>query len=148
VKKLAGNLRKPSKNQLTHEEEVIRLAEALRYTAEHTWVKQEGKLVRVGLTDYAQQELGDIVFVDLPDVWERFAAKAVIVTIESIKAMSEILAPVSGEIVEINEKLQDSPELVNQDPYRKGWLVVVEPSNPGELKELLKADAYEALISK
>jgi glycine cleavage system H protein len=130
------------------EEEVIRLTETLKYTPEHTWVKQEGKLVKVGITDYAQQELGDIVFVDLPDVWERVAAKAVIGSIESVKTMTEILAPFSGEIVEINERLQDSPELVNQDPYRKGWLVVIEPSNPQELKELLNAVAYEALIKK
>jgi glycine cleavage system H protein len=129
-------------------EGVTGLAEALRYTAEHEWIKLEGKLVKIGITDYAQQELGDIVFVDLPDVWERVTAKAVIGTIESVKAMSEILAPISGEIIEINEKLQDSPELVNQDPYRKGWLVVMEPSNPSELKELLNAAEYEALIRK
>jgi glycine cleavage system H protein len=124
------------------------LADALRYTAEHEWVKPEGKLVKVGITDYAQQELGDIVFVDLPDVWERVAAQTVIGTIESVKTMSEILAPISGEIIEINEKLQDSPELVNQDPYRQGWLVMIEPSNPNELKGLLTAAEYEALTRK
>ena len=124
------------------------MADALRYTAEHEWVKSEGKIVKVGITDYGQQELGDILFVELPDVWERVTTKTVIGTIESVKAMTEILAPISGEIVEINEKLQDSPELVNQDPYQKGWLVMIEPSHPHELKALLSASEYEALIHK
>jgi glycine cleavage system H protein len=130
------------------EEEGIRLSDALRYTGDHEWVKQEGKLVKVGITEYAQHELGDIVFVELPDVWERVTAKTGIGSIESVKTMTDILAPISGEIVDINEKLQDSPELVNQDPYGKGWLVMIEPSNPNELKELLNATAYEALIKK
>jgi glycine cleavage system H protein len=130
------------------EEEVIRLSGALRYTADHQWLKQEGKLVKVGITEYARHELGDIVFVELPDVWERVTAKTVIGSIESVKTKADLLAPISGEIVDINEKLQDSPELVDQDPYGKGWLVMIEPSNPHELKELLSAAAYEALIKK
>jgi glycine cleavage system H protein len=122
------------------------LADDLKYTTGHEWVKSEGKQVKVGITDYAQKELGDIVFVDLPAVWEQVTAKSVMATIESVNAMSEILAPVSGEIVEVNEKLEDSPELVNQDPYKRGWLVIIEPSHPQELKSLLSAFEYEALI--
>jgi glycine cleavage system H protein len=124
------------------------LADDLKYTTKHEWVKSEGKRIKVGITDYAQKELGDIVFVDLPAVWEQVTAENVMATIESVNAMSEILAPVSGEIVEVNEKLEDSPELVNQDPYQRGWLVIMEPSHPQELKSLLSASEYEALLKK
>ena len=124
------------------------LSKDLKYTKDHEWVKVEGKRVKVGITDYAQRELGDIVFVDLPGVWEQVAADSVIATIESVKSASDFHAPVSGEIVEVNEALQDSPELVNQDPYNKGWIVIIEPSHPQELKRLLSAAEYAALIGE
>ena len=120
----------------------------LRYTADHTWVKAEGDRVKVGITDYAQKELGDVVFVDLPDVGEIFSAKNVMVSIESVKAVSEINAPVSGEIMEVNEDLEHSPELVNQDPYKKGWIAIIEYSEKNELKGLLSASEYAALIGE
>lgn len=120
----------------------------LKYTKNHEWVKVEGKRVKVGITDYAQRELGDIVFVDLPGVWEQVDTDSVIATIESVKSASDIYAPVSGEIIEVNEALQDSPELVNQDPYNKGWIAIIEPSHPQELKRLLSAAEYAALIGE
>jgi glycine cleavage system H protein len=120
----------------------------LRYTADHTWVKVEGDRVKVGITDYAQKELGDVVFVDLPDVGEIFSAKNVMVSIESVKAVSEINAPVSGEIMEVNEDLEHSPELVNQDPYKKGWIAIIEYSEKSELKGLMSAADYAALIGE
>lgn len=120
----------------------------LRYTADHTWVKIEGDRVKVGITDYAQKELGDVVFVDLPDVGEIFSAKNVMVSIESVKAVSEINAPVSGEIMEVNEDLEHSPELVNQDPYKKGWIAIIEYSEKSELKGLMSAADYAALIGE
>jgi glycine cleavage system H protein len=120
----------------------------LRYTADHTWVKAEGDRVKVGITDYAQKELGDVVFVDLPDVGEIFSAKNVMVSIESVKAVSEINAPVSGEIMEVNEDLEHSPELVNQDPYKKGWIAIIEYSEKSELKGLMSAADYAALIGE
>ncbi|HEY8463148.1 MAG TPA: glycine cleavage system protein GcvH [Bacillota bacterium] len=120
----------------------------LKYTPDHQWVKVEGKRIRIGITDYAQQELGDIVFIDLPGAWERVDTKGVMVTIESVKSATDFHAPVSGEVVEVNEALKDSPELVNQDPYHQGWLVIIEPSHPQELKNLLTAAEYTALIGK
>lgn len=118
----------------------------LKYTSEHEWVKVQGYRVIVGITDYAQEELGDIVFVDLPDVGEKFTAKSVMASIESVKAVSEIYAPISGEIMETNDDLEHSPEMVNQDPYGKGWIAVIEPSEPKELKALLSPDDYAKLI--
>lgn len=124
------------------------LSKDLKYTAEHEWVKIEGKRVKVGITDYAQKELGDIVFVDLPGIWEQVEPDSILATIESVKSASDIHAPISGEVVEVNEALQDSPELVNQDPYNKGWIVIIEPAHPQELKGLLSAAEYAALIGK
>jgi glycine cleavage system H protein len=120
----------------------------LRYTADHTWVKVEGDRVKVGITDYAQKELGDVVFVDLPDVGEVFATNNMLVSIESVKTVSEINAPVSGEIMEVNEDLEHSPELVNQDPYKKGWIAIIEYSEKNELKGLMSASEYAALIGE
>lgn len=118
----------------------------LKYTSEHEWVKVQGDRVVVGITDYAQEELGDIVFVDLPSVGEKVTAKSPIASIESVKAVSEIFAPISGEIMENNDDLEHSPEMVNQDPYGKGWITVIEPSEPKELQALLSPDDYAKLI--
>jgi glycine cleavage system H protein len=111
-------------------------------------VKVEGDRVKVGITDYAQKELGDVVFVDLPDVGEVFATNNMLVSIESVKTVSEINAPVSGEIMEVNEDLEHSPELVNQDPYKKGWIAIIEYSEKNELKGLMSASEYAALIGE
>lgn len=124
------------------------LSKDLKYTADHEWVKVEGKRVKIGITEYAQRELGDIVFVDLPGVWEQVDAKSVMVTIESVKTAADLHAPVSGEVIEVNEALKDSPELINQEPYEKGWIVIIEPSNPQELKNLLNAAEYGLLIGE
>lgn len=118
----------------------------LKFTKEHEWVRVKGNRVTVGITEYAQNELGDVVFVDLPAVGEKFQAKSSFATIESVKAVSEIYAPISGEIMEVNDDLQHSPEYVNQDPYHKGWIAVLEPTDPSELKDLLSPEEYKKLI--
>lgn len=122
------------------------LPKDLKYTEEHEWVKLDGDLVKIGITDYAQKELGDVVFVDLPSVGDKITAKDPIATIESVKAVSEIYAPISGEVMEINDSLEHSPEFVNQDPYGKGWVIIIEPTDPKELDDLLTAAAYSSLI--
>lgn len=122
------------------------LPKDLKYTKEHEWIKVDGERVTIGITDYAQKELGDVVFVDLPGVGEKVSASAPMATIESVKAVSEIFAPVSGEVMEINDALEHSPEFVNQDPYGKGWIAVIEVSNAKEIAELMNAAAYAALL--
>lgn len=118
----------------------------LKYTTEHEWVRVQGERVWVGITDYAQKELGDVVFVDLPSVGDKVSAKSMMGTIESVKAVSEVFTPISGEIMETNDDLEHSPELINQDPYGKGWIAVIEPSNPKELNDLMNLTAYNAFI--
>lgn len=125
---------------------MILLPKDLKYTEEHEWVKIDGDLVRVGITDYAQKELGDVVFVDLPSVGDKIIAKAPIATIESVKAVSEIYAPISGEVMEINDSLEHSPEFINQDPYGKGWVFIIEPDDPKEMDNLLTSAAYSSII--
>lgn len=124
------------------------LPKELKFTEEHEWVKIDGDRVIVGITDYAQKELGDVVFVDLPGVGEKVTAKSPIATIESVKAVSEVYAPVSGEIMETNDALEHSPEFVNQDPYGKGWIMIIEPSDREEIKQLLSPSAYAGLIGE
>lgn len=116
--------------------------EDLRYTPEHEWVRVEGSLARVGITDFAQDALGDVVYVDLPEVGADVAAGATCAEVESTKSVSEIYAPVSGRIVEVNEALAGAPETVNSGPYADGWLFAVEMSTPGELDGLLDAAGY------
>jgi glycine cleavage system H protein len=117
----------------------------LRYTREHEWTKVEGDRVRVGITDYAQEQLGDVVFVELPAVGAKVRSSDPFGTVESVKAVSELFSPFSGEVVEVNEVLLDKPELVNADPYGEGWMTVLRPSDQAELERLLSADEYEAL---
>ena len=124
------------------------LPKDLKYTSEHEWVKVTGDRVTIGITDYAQKELGDVVFVDLPGVGEKVSAHAPMATIESVKAVSEIFAPVSGEVMEINDTLEHSPEFVNQDPYGKGWIAVIEVVNAKEIAELMNATAYAELTGE
>ena len=119
----------------------------LKYTKEHEWVRVDGGTGVVGITDFAQQQLGDVVYVELPDVGTKLTSGQVFGTIESVKAVSELFAPVSGEVVETNTSLKDRPDFVNSKPHET-WMVKVKLSNPGETSSLLDASAYEALIAK
>ena len=118
----------------------------LRYSREHEWVRVEGDLARVGITYYAQEALGDVVYVELPIEGDSVQAGESLGTAESVKAVSEIYAPVSGEVVEVNETLEDKPELLNKDPYGEGWLVVLKMSDADELEKLMDAGAYEEYL--
>jgi len=120
----------------------------LRYTKEHEWVKVEGNKVRVGITDFAQHELGDIVFVELPEVGDTVTFNDSFGSVESVKTVSELYSPISGTVVAVNEELSDSPELVNESPYEKAWMIEVELSDEAELEQLLDAAAYEALVTE
>ena len=120
----------------------------LRYTKEHEWVKVEGNTVVIGITDFAQNELGDIVFVELPEVGDEVTLDQPFGSVESVKTVSELYAPVSGTVVAINEELSDSPELVNESAYENAWMIKVELSNPSEVDALLTAEAYTQLISE
>lgn len=117
-----------------------------RYTKEHEWVLREGDRARVGITDYAQKQLGDVVFLELPEVGRRLKAHEVFGTVESVKAVSELFAPVSGEVVEVNSALTGGPEKVNSDPYGAAWMIVVKLSAPDEIPGLLDAAAYRAHV--
>jgi glycine cleavage system H protein len=120
--------------------------EELRYTEEHEWVAvREGSLVRVGITEYAQDQLGDVVFVDLPEVGKQVGAGDPFGEVESTKSVSELFAPVDGEIVAVNAAVGESPELINSDPYGEGWLVEIRMDDPAGLDALLEAEAYQAL---
>ena len=118
----------------------------LKYTKEHEWVRVDGDTGTIGITDYAQDQLGDIVFVELPAVGAAIRAAQKFGEIESVKAVSELFAPVSGEVTEANDGLADSPESVNDDPYGDGWLVKLRLSDPAELDQLLSPEEYEAFI--
>jgi len=121
----------------------------LRYSKEHEWVREEGDgKVRIGITYYAQQELGDVVFVELPEAGQEIVKDTPFAVVESVKAVSDIYAPVSGTIVKVNEELASRPELINEDPYGEGWIVIVELSNPEELDTLLTAEEYKAHIGE
>jgi len=120
----------------------------LKYTREHEWAKQEGDRVRVGITAYAQEQLGDVVFVELPKAGAKVTAHQAFGVVESVKAVSDLFAPISGEVADANAELGQKPEIVNQDPYGKGWMLVVKPSNKGEWDQLLTAQQYEELIAQ
>lgn len=117
-----------------------------RYTKEHEWVKNEGGAAAVGITDYAQHELGDVVYVELPKIGAKLEAGKSFGTVESVKAVSEIYSPVSGEVAEVNDALGSSPEKINQDPHGAAWLIKVKLANPGELEGLMDAAAYQQYI--
>lgn len=118
----------------------------LRYRETHEWTTTDGDTVRVGISDFAQDELGDIVFVELPDVGDAIEQAGEFGVVESIKAVSDVYSPVSGEVTGVNDAVFDQPELINEDPYGDGWLIELEPSDEGEFDELLDADEYEAQI--
>lgn len=120
----------------------------LRYTKEHEWVKIEDNKVRIGITEFAQSELGDIVFVELPQVGDEVSVNEPFGSVESVKTVSELYAPVSGKVVEVNSELEDSPELVNESAFEEAWMIVVELSDTSEVDALLTAEQYEELISE
>jgi glycine cleavage system H protein len=120
----------------------------LRYSEEHEWVKVEGEKVTVGITDFAQSELGDIVFVELPEVGDEITADEPFGSVESVKTVSELYAPVSGKVVAINEDLNDSPEFVNESPYEKAWMIVIELSDSSEVDKLMTAEQYEEMTKE
>jgi glycine cleavage system H protein len=122
------------------------LPSELRYSTDHEWVRVEEGRVRVGITDYAQDALGDVVFVELPVLGAQVERGASCSEVESTKSVSEIYAPVSGTIAEVNAELTDNPERLNDDPYGEGWICVIEPSDPAQLDELLDAEGYRSLI--
>src|SRR5690625_295502 len=126
----------------------MNLPEELYYSEEHEWAKKEGDTVRVGITDFAQSELGDVVFVELPEVGDEIEADESFGSVESVKTVSELYAPVSGEIVEVNEELEDSPEFVNESPYEKAWMIAIELSNEAEMDDLLSDEGYKAFIEE
>jgi len=123
-------------------------AEDYKYTKEHEWIKREGDRARVGITDHAQKQLGDVVYVELPKVGASFGASEIFGTIESVKAVSELFSPVSCEVLEVNAELDGKPELVNEDPHGKAWMLVVKLRTPAELDGLMTASEYEAHVAK
>ncbi len=120
----------------------------LKYTKEHEWVLVEGRVGTIGVTDYAQGELGDVVYVDIDPALSEIKKGESIGTIEAVKTVSDIFAPFSGKVIELNSEIKDSPEIVNTDPYGKGWMIKIEISNPADLEDLLDASAYQALIGQ
>ncbi|MCE9105810.1 glycine cleavage system protein GcvH [Bacteroides pyogenes] len=119
----------------------------LKYTSEHEWIRVEGDIAYVGITDYAQEQLGDIVFVDIPTVGETLEANEVFGSIEVVKTVSDLFLPVAGEVLEQNEALEENPELVNKDPYGEGWLIKLKPADLKDVESLLDAEGYKAVIN-
>lgn len=126
----------------------MNIPDDLLYTQEHEWVRVEDGEAVVGITDYAQSELGDVVYVELPEVGTKTKQMEPFGTIEAVKAVSDLYAPVSGKVIEVNEALADQPDLVNKDPYGEGWMIRIQMEDPSELDSLLDAEAYRELIGK
>ncbi len=122
------------------------LSKDLLYSEEHEWIKKEDGKVRIGITSFAQSELGDIVFVELPEEGDEIKVDEPFGSVESVKTVSELYAPISGKVVEINEELEDNPEYVNESPYEKAWMIVVEPSDESEIDDLLSDEQYQEFI--
>jgi len=120
--------------------------EEFHYTKDHEWVKTEGDEATIGITDFAQSQLGDVVFVELPDVGEELKSHQTLGVVESVKAVSDIYSPISGEVSEVNEGLNDNPEILNQDPHTKGWIIKLKVKNPSELDKLMSASEYEKYL--
>jgi len=119
-----------------------------KFTKEHEWVEKRDQIIIVGITEFAQDQLGDIVSIELPQVSSSFKQNDVMIIIDSVKASSDIYCPVNGEIIEINEKLLEHPELINQSPYEEGWIVKIKPSNPEQIDSLLSKDQYDELVGQ
>jgi glycine cleavage system H protein len=124
----------------------MNVPEELKYTKDHEWARVENDIVTVGITDYAQGELGDIVYIDLPEAGARVDAEATFGTIEAVKAVSDLFAPISGEVVEVNSNLESKPEVVNDDPYGEGWMIKIKISDMAEIDNLLNDAQYKELI--
>lgn len=120
----------------------------LKYTKDHEWIRVEGNTGWIGITEYAQGELGDVVFVELPAVGTKLETGKSFGTIEAVKAVSDLYAPIAGEVTELNTEVQNSPELVNKEPYERGWMIKITIANPGEVNTLLDAESYKKLIAK
>lgn len=120
----------------------------IKYTNEHEWIRLEGDIAYVGITDYAQQQLGDIVFIDVPTEGETLEKGETFGTVEVVKTVSDLFLPIGGEIMEVNSQLEEHPELVNQDPYGEGWIIKLKPTDAGEMDELLDAAAYKEIINE
>jgi glycine cleavage system H protein len=123
------------------------IPENLRYSKDHEWVKVEGDTAAIGITDYAQHALGDVVYIDMPRVGDKLGAHEAFGSVESVKAVSEIFTPIAGEIVEVNDALNDTPEAVNNDPYGEAWMIKIKMDNPGEADGMLSAEEYEEYLS-
>jgi glycine cleavage system H protein len=125
----------------------VSVPKELRYSEDHEWVKVDGNKATIGITEFAQSELGDIVFMELPEVGTEITVGESFGSVESVKTVSELYAPINGKIVEINEELGDEPQYVNESPYEKGWMIVVELSDESQIDNLLNAEKYEAMIN-
>lgn len=121
--------------------------ENLKYTKDHEWIRIDGNVGTIGITEYAQGELGDIVFVELPSIGKKIEVGQSFGTVEAVKAVSDLYTPVTGDVKEVNKEIQDSPELVNKEPYERGWMIKVTLAKPDELKNLLDVEAYKKLIA-
>jgi glycine cleavage system H protein len=126
----------------------VEFPEGLRYTREHEWAQPNGDVIRVGITDFAQDALGDVVYVDVPEVGTEVRAGEPFGEVESTKSVSDVYSPVTGTVVQRNDALADHPELVNSDPYGQGWMIVIQPTEPGDLGELMDASAYRAFTEE
>mgnify|MGYP003314936798 FL=1 len=126
----------------------MNIPEELKYTKDHEWISIEGEIATVGITDFAQRELGDIVYVEVETVGDNLDADEVFGTVEAVKTVSDLFLPVSGEIIEFNEDLEDTPEDVNAEPYSKGWMIKMKVSNPNDLNQLLDSNQYRELIGE
>lgn len=120
----------------------------IKYTNEHEWIRLEGDIAYVGITDYAQQQLGDIVFIDVPTEGETLEKGETFGTVEVVKTVSDLFLPIGGEVMEVNSQLEEHPELVNQDPYGEGWIIKLKPTDTAEMDELLDAAAYKEIINE
>jgi glycine cleavage system H protein len=124
----------------------MNVPEGIKYSSDHEWIKIEGNIATIGISEYAQGELGDIVFVDIDSDLEEISVSETFGSIEAVKTVSDLYAPISGKVVEVNSELEDEPELVNSDPYGEGWLIKVECTEPSQLDALLSSDVYKKLI--
>ena len=120
----------------------------IKYTNEHEWIRLEGDIAYIGITDYAQQQLGDIVFIDVPTEGETLEKGETFGTVEVVKTVSDLFLPIGGEVMEVNSQLEEHPELVNKDPYGEGWIIKLKPTNTDEMNELLDAAAYKEIINE
>jgi glycine cleavage system H protein len=133
---------------MQRQEAQVEYPEDLRYTNDHEWVRVEGSLAKVGITDYAQDALGDVVYVDLPEVGASVTANRPLGEVESTKSVSDVISPIGGTVVQKNPMIEDRPELVNEQPYGDGWLVVIEPTDPGAIDGLLDSAAYREIVGQ